>query len=143
MKRADRALFREFLRRRTICVEVKRQNMQPTQEAPDGFVVVRDARVLQMRSEGIDEATHVIVGGARALDALEKGLGVSQLACPGEDILIGAVDLVGASRNRDSQFVAGAPETWVAGGLGNLPDDFFEYLVLGGESNIPLYLDFE
>ena len=62
MQRANSALSCQFSRSGARGGEVEDQNVQPAQELPNGLVVVRGARVLQVGAECIDETAHPVVG---------------------------------------------------------------------------------
>ena len=100
--------------------------MKPAEKVPDCFVVVWRARRTEMAFKGSLQTPAWQGLRSQVAQSARRRFSNPQLTRPGENILIGAVDLMGALRNRDSQFMAAVPEIRLAGDLRNLPNGFVE-----------------
>ena len=97
VKRARSTFFCQLFRGGARRSKVENKDLQSAQNLPYGLVVVSRASIFKMRSEGINEATHPIIGRAGAIDAVHEGGRVPQLPGPRQNVLVCAVDVVGRS----------------------------------------------
>lgn len=115
--------------------EVIDQNLEPAKQTPDDLVIMRRPDLPQARAKCPHEGAHVVVRGARTIDSLDKGRCRTQLARPGQDVLIWARYFRGRLCRRDGKFIAAGPEIRTSRRIGDLLHDVAEHLV-GGENAI-------
>src|SRR6184192_877928 len=123
--------------------EVIDQNLEPAKQTPDGLVIVRRPRLLQARPECPHEGPHIVIRGARTTYSLDESRRRTQLARPGQDVLIWARYSRGSLCRRDGEFIAASPEIGATSRVGDLLDDIAEHFVRGRERDLALDLDLE
>src|SRR3984957_3136492 len=94
MKGADRTLLRKVLGGGADGSKVKDEYLHPAQDAPDRFVIVRDAHVAQVRSERPPKSSHVVTCGTRTVDTFHECSRIAQLSRPSQNVLIRSVNFV-------------------------------------------------